>query len=77
MISLLWGFNITPPKDASGKPILPDVSACRSGITAYVYRPLLHHWLELIASRSEPATFKVVLTPRSDVHKQTIMSLNA
>lgn len=36
IVRLLWAFNITPPIDASGKPILPDPAACRAGLTAYV-----------------------------------------
>lgn len=34
IVRLLWAFNITPPIDANGKPILPDPAACRSGLTA-------------------------------------------
>ncbi|KAI0922932.1 hypothetical protein AcW1_002551 [Taiwanofungus camphoratus] len=54
VVRLLWAFDITPPVDASGAPILPDPAACRPGITA------------------EPDTFKVVMTPRSEVHVQSI-----
>jgi len=34
VVSLLWGFDILPPTDASGKPVLPDPSAVRNGLTA-------------------------------------------
>ncbi|KZT22944.1 cytochrome P450 [Neolentinus lepideus HHB14362 ss-1] len=34
VVSLLWGFDILPPTGASGKPVLPDPSAVRSGLTA-------------------------------------------
>ncbi|KZV85276.1 cytochrome P450 [Exidia glandulosa HHB12029] len=33
-VRLLWAFNIEPPVDASGKPILPDPARCRNGLTA-------------------------------------------
>lgn len=53
-VRLIWAFHITPPVDASGKPVLPDPTKCRNGLTA------------------EPDTFGVVMTPRSDIHLQTI-----
>ncbi|EJD42195.1 cytochrome P450 [Auricularia subglabra TFB-10046 SS5] len=33
-VRLLWAFNISPPLDVAGKPILPDPKACRHGLTA-------------------------------------------
>ncbi|KAH9914736.1 cytochrome P450 monooxygenase [Fomitopsis serialis] len=34
MVRLMWAFEINPPMDVNKKPILPDVGACRSGLTA-------------------------------------------
>ncbi|TFK56928.1 cytochrome P450 monooxygenase [Heliocybe sulcata] len=34
IVTLLWGFDILPPTGANGKPILPDPSAVRNGLTA-------------------------------------------
>lgn len=34
VVSLLWAFDILPPTDVNGKPILPDPTAVRKGLTA-------------------------------------------
>ncbi|TFK45745.1 cytochrome P450 [Heliocybe sulcata] len=34
IVRLMWAFNISPGKDAGGRPILPDPDHCTSGITS-------------------------------------------
>lgn len=34
IVRLLWAFEISPPLDTEGRPVRPDPTACRNGITA-------------------------------------------